>query len=850
MESNNWQQIEEIFHTALELDSEERRQYLEQISNRDNQLRMEVDSLLESFEKNADFIETAVLDEGLKALHFTTLESLIDKTVGDYKIVRKLGEGGMGEVYLAEDTRLKRQVALKFLNSIFVGDKWARKQLMREAQAAALLNNPHICATYAFEEFEEHSFIVLEHIDGQNLAELIKNQALAKDQLLIYSSQIIEAIVAAHNRHIIHRDIKSGNIMVTSDGTAKVLDFGLAKVIQRQNQAAMQSASVTRKDLIVGTIAYMSPEQLRAEKLDLRSDIFSLGIVLYEMFAGINPFLCQSDAETISAVLNYSPPLIPEVPLKISRLINKCLEKNKESRYQSADELLLDFQQIEKPPPLQVKINFALIAAVCLVTSFLSLLVVFGVSTYKNSGRPRKLAVFPIVNETADSNLKDFSESVTEGIIDRLSSADNIKVEIPSTIKQSGASDDELEIARRLVADAYLTTKIIQSGERRFLQTKLISATNGVQIWSLEESLETNDSFALQKEIAEKIYKSMVPWNNSQPELVQTTRQTNNPEAFKFYWNGRYYWKKRDEANIQLAIENFSRAIDADPSYARAYAGLADSYVLLNSVAYGSVPTREAMTKAEAAARDAIRLDDTLCESHVALGLVEYKYYWNRKLAENEFRHAIELDPNYAPAHYWYSNLLAVEGRPQEALAESMRAKDLDPFSPQSDMNVGRVLYYAHEFDNADQYLSSILKNEPGNMKVQYLLGLVYLQKHSYGQAVDIFEKIYNSKDGKLLAAAALGFTYGKLGMRGEALKIIGEIEKEEAANHKIHVPSQEKAIIYVGINDRNNAFLWLERSYNERLATLNAIEVEPLFDDLRSDSRYLDLVKRINSSQ
>ena len=855
METNNWQQIETFFHSALSLSGEERTAYLSQACAEDNSLRCEVESLIAAFEENGEFLDEPAFDLGMKVIE-SDLESdlatsLAGQTIGSYNILSKLGIGGMGEVYLADDTRLNRKVALKFLSKSLLGDKWAKRQLIKEAQAVAMLDHPNVCPVYGIEEIGEHNFIVMQYVEGETLADLVRKRQLTTEQVCSLAKQIASAIEAAHAHGIIHRDIKTGNIMVTASGQAKVLDFGLAKIIEPLHKAENDGENVTQfsqNGLIMGTVSYMSPEQLKAEKLDFRTDIFSFGTVLYELASGEHPFLRKSDAETITAILTDQPASARNFNNKsassgIYPVVRKCLEKNKEQRFQSASELLLELQNLQdkKTPIVKRRLFFPLLSASLIILLLLSI----GVLLYQRATAPRTLAVLPFANESGEPSADYISEGMAESLINKISDSSELRVKAFTLVSVYKGDVDSVKIGQSLNVEAVLTGRIRSQNGQLQLEAKLINTADGTELWSAANSLKESEALNIQNNISESVISKLQSsaTNNKSKQLYAANVQE-NPEAYKYYLKGRYFWKKRDKENIQRAIEAFNQARNIDPNYAPAYAGLADAYVVRSFVPYNPMSANDASELARVYAEKAIKLDDNHCESHTALGVVLHKYEWNWEAAEKEYRRAIELDPDYAQTYYWYSNLLATTGRLDDALTYSLKFKELDPFSSLADVNIGRIYYYSYQYDKAFEQLTETLKNDPNNLNAEYLLGLVYLQKGKYDEALKIFEKLYAS-DKKMLAAAVLGFTYGKMGRKDEALKVLKDLE--EFAQKNDYIPPQERAIIYLGLDDKENAIFWLEKSYQEKSPALTAINVEPLFEDLHSETRFQDIVKRMN---
>jgi serine/threonine-protein kinase len=856
METNNWQQIETFFHSALSLSGDERTAYLSQACAEDNSLRCEVESLIAAFEESGEFLDEPAFDLGIKVMESdleTSLETtLAGQTIGSYNILSKLGKGGMGEVYLADDTRLNRKVALKFLSKALLGDRWAKRQLIKEAQAVAMLDHPNVCPVYGIEEIGEHNFIVMQYVEGETLADLARKRRLTTEQVCSLAKQIASAIEAAHAHGIIHRDIKTGNIMVTASGQAKVLDFGLAKIIEPLHKAENGGENVSQfsqNGLIMGTVSYMSPEQLKAEKLDFRTDIFSFGTVLYELVSGEHPFLRKSDAETITAILTDQPASAPNFNNKtassgIYPVVRKCLEKNKEQRFQSASELLLELQNLQdkKTPIVKRRLFFPLLNASLIILILLSI----GVLLYQRATVPRTLAVLPFVNESGESSADYISEGMAESLINKLSDSSELRVKAFTLVSGYKGDVDTVKIGQSLAVEAVLTGKIRRQNDQLRLETKLINTADGTELWGDDVPLNESDALNIQNNISEIVISKLQSSANNDKSKHLAANKQENPEAYKYYLQGQYYWKKRDKENIQKAIDAFNRALDIDPSYAHAYAGLANAYVVRSLVTHNPLPAREASILARSYAEKAISLDESLSESHVALGVVLHRNEWNWEAAEREFLQAIEINPDYAHAYYSYSYLLTITGRHEEALAQSFKFQELDPFSSLADLNIARVFYYARKYDESYEQLNKALNKDSNNIGARYIIGLVHLQKRKYEEALRVFEKLYASdkKDQKLLAAAALGFTYGKMNRKMDALNVLKDFD-EFAKND--YIPPRERAIIYLGLNDKDIAIYWLEKSFQEHSSACASINVEPLFDDLRMDARFQAIVLKMN---
>jgi serine/threonine-protein kinase len=874
MEISDWQRIESLFHDALNLDAGARGEYLACQCAEDSRLRVEVESLLAAYERRSGFMEATAFDAGMRLMSDEPVSSLTGKTVGSYKILELLGRGGMGEVYLAEDTRLGRHIALKFLTGRFVDDAWAKRQMVKEARAVAMLEHPNICAVHGLEEADGHSFIAMQYVQGETLAALLRGQQrppIASSRS--FAEQIVSALAEAHAHGIIHRDIKPQNVVVTADGRVKVLDFGLAQSVQRKRGgAADESSHLSLTGLVVGTVGYMSPEQLRAERLDFRSDIFSLGTLIYELFAGENPFARESDAEIISAILTSEPPPLrsaaPEVSPELERIVHKCLEKDRAGRYHSANELLYELgtlgQEDNSRPRRRPYTSLPAFAAFVLVIALAGFsafayvrlnpvrTTVAGFASEQsalNAGQAsapavHSLAVLPIANEAAGESTEYLADGLTESLIGKFSALPELRVKAYTSV--SGYKDrmtDPQSAGRELDVDAVLSGKIVRQQNLLVLDIRLVRTLDGAQMWAARHPINLADVLSLHDDIARSVTDSM-EMRSGWERTLSASRGTASPEAFRQYMLGRYYWKNRDEQNLHKAIGYFNEAITLDPLYAQAHAGLADSYVLLSTVSFGKTPTEEAMLKATAAAKEALALNDNLPEAHTSLGVVSLRYDWDWENAEKEFKRAIELKPDYAPAHYWYSSLLIITGRREEAVAASETARRLDPFSPPAVMNVCRTLSLSRQYDRAIACYDKLIAERPDYAHAQYLRGLVYQRSGRNKEALEIFQGLYAKN--KALAGAALGYAYGKAGRMEEARRILAEME---ALSKRRYVPAQEFAIIYIGLGDNDNAFLWLEKAYRERFPTLAYLTVDPIFSGLHSDTRYNALVQRLKLS-
>jgi eukaryotic-like serine/threonine-protein kinase len=846
--SNRLSQIEQVFHAVLSMPAAERAAYLARACGDDQALCAEVTSLVSSFESGNGFMEQPALDLGIRVLSQDPAVSLVGKTIKSYRIISPLGKGGMGEVYLAEDTRLGRRVALKFLSNELVGDEWAKRQLVKEAKAVASLDHQNICPVYGIEEEEDHRFIVMQYVEGRTLSVLIRERSLKPQQILPVAQQIAGALAEAHQHGIVHRDIKPGNIIITPSGQAKVLDFGLAKLIRSEGVNDDAQSIPSRTGILAGTISYMSPEQLRGEALDGRSDIFSFGILLHELLAGRNPFACSSEAETISAILGNTPApltrLPPQFPRNIGRIVSKCLQKRPSDRYRSAAELLPDLIQVRDfgNSWWQTRRVRFLCAAIIAVT-----LISLGLWTFWKTYQPRvkSLAVLPVVNATTSADIDYLTDGLTEELISRLSGRTILRVKpLTSVWSYKNQNIDPREAGRALNAETVLMSRVIKTIEaEQKIQVWLVRTSDGQEIWRGEYEFGLQTLTNIERNISDEVTSSLgVNLERVGPPSADWNPK---PEALRNYLYGKSLMQVRDGQNLPAAISFFKKAVEVDPTFAKAHAALAECWISLPSPAYGSLKPRDVMYQARAEAVEALEIDPNLSEAHTSLAVFKLKYEWEWKQAEDELLLALKQNPDYAMAHYWYSQLLIITGRFQEAVSESKRARDLDPSSSIVNVNVGRSLFFARDYTGAIEHLATMLNNNSHDTRARYVLGYVYQQAGMYEEALKIFKEGYSTD--KILFAAPLGFTYGRMGRTQEARQILGELE-ELSKERNVH--PHEKALIYIGLKDLDNSFKLLEQSYEERFHSMPYLASEPIYDDLRNDPRYLDLVRRLNLPQ
>jgi eukaryotic-like serine/threonine-protein kinase len=747
---------------------------------------------------------------------------LIGGTFSHYRILRKIGQGGRGEVFLAEDTILDRKVALKFLSPTTEQRPDVRARFLMEAKCAASIDHPFICKVYETGEVEGQSFIALEFVEGQTLAEKLNAGALPFEEALTVAIQIAEGVAAAHERGLIHRDLKPNNIMICRTGHVKVMDFGLAKQLTAQPAESDDVTSVaglqTMDGSLIGTPAYMSPEQIRGERADARSDVFGMGLVYFHAFSGVHPFIKRTVQATMGAITYEGTPVLSsfaaQVPAQLSEIVTRMLMKDAASRYPSACEVRDDLIRFRN--------------------SFVGPTKAFSQST---------VAILPFVDLSPERDQEYFCDGLAEELITALNKLEGLRVASrTSSFRFRGSNVDMREVRERLKVETVLEGSVRKAGDKVRVVVKLVSLETGYPLWSERYDRKFDDIFEIQDEIAQSIAEKL---KLSTPCVNDSRSSGNSPDnirAYEFYLKGRYYWNKRTEENLKRSIDFFQRALAEDPHYTPALAGLAESYVTLGL--YGALPPSDAMPAARESAEKALARNHEMPEALNALAATQAVYDWDWSSAERNFKRAINANPNYAAAHQWYAiNCLVPCGRFAEGRAAIQKASELEPLSLAVLATSGLVSSCQRDYDAAISEYMKALDLDPNFGIAHYFLGQAYLEKNLIDKAIAQLEQSVVLTNRSPECVAMLGYAYAVAGNRTRAVELVGELEMRSIDRY---VSPVQLAWMRLGLADHDKAFAELERAYDRRAADLIWLRVRPVFDAIRSNSRFESLCRRL----
>ena len=773
---------------------------------------------------------------------------------GRYQIIEELGKGGMGKVYKALDTDLKEKVAIKLIKPEVAADKHTIERFRNELKFARKIRHKNVCQMYDLNREEGTHYITMEYVHGEDLKRLIRKMGqMSAGQVISIAVQVCEGMAEAHRLGVVHRDLKPQNIMVDEEGNARIMDFGIAR--------SVKGKGITGTGVMIGTPEYMSPEQVEGKESDQRSDIYSLGVILYEMVTGRVPF--EGDTPfTIGVKHKSEAPQNPkelnsQIPNGLSQLILRCMEKDKEKRYQSSGEIRSELKNIEKGIPTterivpkrkpitskEITVTIGLkkffIPALVVVALVIIALVIWQPWSQKEaipipSDKP-SIAVLPFEDLSPQKDQDYFCDGLAVELINRLTNIENLKVPArASAFSFKGKQLGILEIGKKLNVELVLVGSLQKAGNRLRITAELVKVSDGYPLWSEKYVGDLEDIFALQDEISLAIVDNLKIKLLGEEKAEIVTRHTQNPEAYNLFLKGCYFWNKRTPDDIRKAIDYFEQAIKLDSNYALAYARLADSYGLLPF--YTAILPKEAFSKAKVAVMKALDIDETLAEAHSALGFIKMYHDWDWEAAETELKRAVQIKPSYVTAHHWYAEYLSWVGRHEEAIAEIRRAHEIDPLSPLINYMKAYIFFYARQYERAIEQCQKTLELEPNFTMPYATLGRAYLEKGMYEEAIVAYQKL-GSK-------LSLGYVYARAGKRDEALGILEEMKERWKRRDIRALPI---ARIYADLGEEDLALEWLEKSLERQEPRTVLLNVEPRFDSFRSNPRFKALLKKMN---
>ena len=874
MNPERWQKIKSLFLDALRHPPEKRASFLDKNCDGNADIRREVEALLASDGEAKSFLKGLAVNEVAAALVYQPDELRTGQRLSHYRIVRPIGSGGMGKVYLAEDTALKRKVALKLLSSDYPDRDELLKRFEQEACSASALNHPNILTVHEIFVEEDRHFISTEYIEGVTLREKMLNAPLTLEEIQDIAVQVGAALSAAHTAGLVHRDVKPENIMIRADGLVKVLDFGLAKSISTDDdclallpEETVKTEVTTNPRVVLGTVNYLSPEQALGQPVDGRSDIFSLGVLMYEMVTGKLPFMGETLADSVSALLTKEfDPLAnaaPNCAAKLRRVIEKAISKDPNDRYQTMKAMLTDLDAVDLrnivtvhssnlhstaswPSVLEESIGehtrsfkplFMLTGLVLVALLGVAWFWIVGKRSAAGGVPIKSVAVLPFENRSDNSDSEYLSDGLAESVRYRLSQLSGLTVAPASSVfGYKGRNTDARKVGTDLAVEAVVAGNIDKRGDDLIVNVELVDARNGVVLWGAHYERASSDLLVVQREIVSTIADKLRLSGSAEQTLAKTFTDSN--EAYNSYLKGRYFWNRLNPGDLQKAIEYYERAISSDGNYALAYAGLADVY---NS-ALNTYPPRDVMPKAKAAALRAISIDDGLAEAHSAYGTALLHFDYDFIGAEREFKRAIELKPNYARAHQVYGSLLCAQGRFEEGIAEFQRALEIEPLSLPNNYAFGLNLHLARRYDEAESQMKKTLELEPNLLRTHYALAIIFQSQGKYAESVDAYAR-GSELAGQLEYAKSLRQEFAKGGMKAFFRFITDERTRICSA---YTCTSYTLANYYAQLGEKDKAFIELEKAFDERNYQMYVLDVDPRFDPLRDDVRFTEMLRKV----
>ncbi len=846
MNAERWRQVETLFHSALEQPPARRQAFLAEACGGDWELSEEVESLLAALAADGELNETAAPALAEELLRESGEPVVEGSSIAHYNVIERIGSGGMGEVFRALDMRLHRTVALKLLRDDGSGEKERAKRFLAEARAASALNHANIATIYELGEVGGRQYIAMEYVEGETLAQRLQRGPLSDDEIRRYGREVAEALAEAHSKGIIHRDIKPGNLMITAKGSIKVLDFGVAKVFGLGGGWETLTGPHTIPGMVVGTLQYMSPEQLRGEKVDARADLFSLGAVLYQMATGRSPFDSESPTGTMTRILHDRPERPSRVrksmPADLERVILRCLEKNRENRFASAVELAsaLKGGSIVSPGRLSRRAWLSIIAALLVVVAGAWALLTVG--PWKSHDQIRSLAVLPLRNLTGSPAQQYLVDGVTESLITDLAGIRSLRVISRTSVMQYKGSDQPLgEIGRSLNVDALVDGAVSRNGNTLRVSARLVRAATGTSLWAKSYDGDARALPELQRELARDVAREVEPPMTTEEAGKLATRSEVDPSAYESYLRGRYQMSMRTPETLQDSIRLFEAATREAPAFAQAYSGIADAYSLLTP--YANLSPQDTYPKSKAAAVKALAVNDELGEAHASLAVVEHEFDWNHASAEKHFRRALELSPSYANAHQWYGEFLTRTRRFDEAIPEIRKALALDPLSLIVNSILGWAYSNAGKQAEAMEQLRKTIDLDPKFAPAHGYLAMALLRTGSYAAAHREFQAALDLSGRNPRYLAGLGAADALAGQKDRAEGALAELT---AAAKTSFVPAYHFAMVEMAMGDRESALEWLDRSSQEHGVWSLFVNTDPIFDPLRGDERFKRVLRRL----